>query len=59
MKLPLLLTAMLLLSACASTTTSGTDAICSITKPKLSASDTDETLISVDNYLAKIRAVCT
>ena len=52
------LTVLTLLSACAETNTYGTDTFCAIPLPSVSLSDTDQTIIEVDNYNAKIDALC-
>ena len=52
------LTLMLLLSGCGSLAVSGSDVFCDLPTPTVSANDTPQTIIEVDNFLAKRKAVC-
>ena len=54
----LVLAALLLLSACASTGSSAIDVLCAVDLPTVSRMDTDQTIIEVDNFSAKFRAAC-
>ena len=58
MKSKFLLIAMLLLSACATTTNSAIDVVCALELPTVSQADTDLTLQEVDVFSERFRAAC-